>query len=200
MEASTTTIPMIKQNSIESHLKADYRFMHIGLVLVAIKPLLKKGVNAPIFIALRDKRLKKYKSSLLAVIQTNVCKGPIFFNCYPDFTVDLTCPLTTEASKLDVHVQGDEFHEFKNFVVIFRVYFRLMSANLYPRYLSPLPLNSQETVLLQIEDDKPIVFTLKLLKCEEISLPDKLEIPNCVPTPQIERRDIDQIVEEPDGR
>ena len=120
------TIPMIKQNSIASHLKADYRFMHIGLVLVAIKPLLKKGVNAPIFIALRDKRLKKYKSSLLVVIQTNVCKSPIFCNCYPNFTVDLTCPLRTEALKLDVHVQGDEFHEFKNFVVLLRVYFRLM--------------------------------------------------------------------------
>jgi len=42
--------------------------MHIGLVQVAIKPLLKKGVNTPIFIALRDKLLKKYKSSLLVVI------------------------------------------------------------------------------------------------------------------------------------
>jgi len=98
------TIPMIKQNSIESHLKANYRFMHIDLVQVTVKRLLKKGVNTPICIALRDKRLKKYKLSLLAVIQTNVCKGPIFFNCYPDFTIDLTCPLTIEALKLDVHV------------------------------------------------------------------------------------------------
>jgi len=77
------TISMIKPNSIESHLKANYRFMHIGLVQVAIKPLLKIGVNAPIYLALRDKRLHHYKFSLLAVIQTNVCKGPIFFNCYP---------------------------------------------------------------------------------------------------------------------
>jgi len=66
------TIPLIKQNSIESHLKDDYRFMHIGLVQVAVKPLLGKGVNTPMFMALRDKRLKK--KSLLAVIQTNVCK------------------------------------------------------------------------------------------------------------------------------
>ena len=57
--------------------------------------------------ALCDKRLRKYKSSLLVVIQTNICKGPIFFNCYPDFMVDLTCPMTTEALKLDVHIQGN---------------------------------------------------------------------------------------------
>jgi len=102
--------------------------------------------------------------------------------------------------KLDVHVQGDEFHEFKNFVVIFRVYFRLMTTNLNPCYLSPLPSNSQEIVLLQIEDDKPTVFTPKLLKWEQISHPNALEIPNCVPPAQVERRDIDQIVEEPSGR
>ena len=59
---------MIKQNSIESHLKANYRFMHIGFAQVAIKPLLKKGINVPIYMAFREKRLRKYKSSLLAVI------------------------------------------------------------------------------------------------------------------------------------
>jgi len=75
-----------------------------------------------------------------------------------------------------------------------------MSTNLDPQYLSPLASNSEETVLLRIEDDKPTVFTPKLLKWEENSLPDELEIPNCVPQAQIEKRDVDQIVEEPDGR
>ena len=60
--------------------------------------------------ALRDKRFKKCKYSLLPVIQINHCKGPIIFNCYPGFTVDLTCPMTTKALKLDVHIQGHEFH------------------------------------------------------------------------------------------
>ena len=155
---------MIKQQSIDSHLHAKYRFMHIGLVQVAIKPLLKRGINAPIYLALRDKRLKKYKSSLLALIQTNICKGPVFFNCYPDFMVDLTCPLTKEALKLDVHIQGNEFLDFKNFVVLYRVYFRLVSTNLNARFLSPLPSNSQEVILLQREHEKPTVITPKLLK------------------------------------
>jgi len=116
------TIGMIKPTSIDSRLKANYRFMHVGLVQVAINPLLKTGVNAPIYLALRDKRLRHYKSSLFAVIQTNVCKGHIFFNCYLNFMVDLTCPMTTETLKLDVHVQGDEFLDFKIFVVVYHVY------------------------------------------------------------------------------
>jgi len=114
--------------------------------------------------------------------------------------VDLTCPMTTEALKLDVHVQGDEFLNFKNFVVVYRVYFRLMSSNLNTRFLNPLPSNSQETILLQIEDDKPTVFTPKALKWDEITIPDVIELQEPQPSAQIERRDIDQIIEEPDGK
>ena len=82
--------------------------MHIGLVQVAVKPFIRKVHNVPIYLGLRDKRLKKYKSSLLATINTNIHKRPIFFNCYRDFCIDFTCPTTQEALKLDVHIQGGE--------------------------------------------------------------------------------------------
>ena len=131
--------------------------------------------------ALRDKILKKYKSSLLAVKQTNICKGPIFFNCYLDFMVDLTCPMTTEALKLDVHIQGNEF-----LVVMYRVYFRLMSTNLNTRFLNPFHSNSQETILLQIEDEKPTVFTPKLLQWDQITLPYEIELQKPQQPAQIE--------------
>jgi len=38
--------------------------------------------------------------------------------------------------------------------------------------LNPLPSNSQETIPLQIEDEKPTVFTLQLLKWDEITVPN----------------------------
>ena len=75
-----------------------------------------------------------------------------------------------------------------------------MSTNLNTRFLTPLLSNSQETVLLQIEDDKPTVFTPKHLKWDEITLPDEIELHKPQPSAQIERRDIDQIIEEPNGR
>ena len=75
-----------------------------------------------------------------------------------------------------------------------------MSTNLNTRFLNPLPSNSQETILLQIEDEKPIVFTPKLLKWDEISLPDEIQLHEPQQPAQIERREIDHIVEEPDGR
>jgi len=97
--------------------------------------------------ALGDKRLKKNKSSLLAMIKTNMHNWTIFFNCYLDFVVDLSCPMTPESLKLDVHIQGNKFHDFQNFTII-RVYFWLMSTNLNTKFLSTLPWNSKETILL----------------------------------------------------
>ena len=150
--------------------------MHIGLIQIAVKPFIREGINAPIYMALRDKWLKKYKLPLLAMINTNIQNGPIFFNCYLDFCVDLTCPMTPEALKLDVHIQGDEFYYFKNFAIMYRVYFRLMSTNLNTKFLNPLPSNTKETVLLQIGDDKAQVFTPKPLKWDEIAIPEAIEL------------------------
>jgi len=75
-----------------------------------------------------------------------------------------------------------------------------MSSNLNTRFLNPLPSNSQETILLQIEDDKPTVFTPTALKWDEITIPDVSELQEPQNSAQIERRDINQIIEEHDGR
>ena len=73
------------------------------MVQIALKPLSREGLDCPIYIALRDNRLVGYKDSLLAMIQTNICNGPIYFNCCPNFTVDLTDPWILDTLVLDVH-------------------------------------------------------------------------------------------------
>jgi len=75
LQSGMQTIGMISSIAMTQHLEAKYRFMHIGLVQVTVKPLLRTGVNAPIYLALRDKRLRHYKSSLLAVINQMFAKG-----------------------------------------------------------------------------------------------------------------------------
>jgi len=152
--------------------------------------------------ALRDKRLRKYKSSLLASINTNMHKRPIFFNCYPNFYFDLSCPMTPEALKLDVHIQGDEFHDFKNIATMYRVYFRLMSKNINTKFLSTLRSYSKETILLQIEDDKPQVLTPRFLKWDEITIPEAIELEDTQSASHDKSKqmnDVKQIIKELDG-
>ena len=44
LQSGLQTIGLIKQNSITNHLKANYRFMHIGLVQVTINHCLKEAL------------------------------------------------------------------------------------------------------------------------------------------------------------
>ena len=98
---------------------------------------------------------------------------------------------------------GDEFRDFKNFVIIYTVYLRFICANLNTKFLNTLPLNTKVTVLLQIEDDKPQVFTQKLLKQHAITIPEAAKLEEAQPTSIDKSRqkiDIKQIIEEHFGR
>ena len=78
-----------------------------------------------------------------------------------------------------------------------------MTTNLNKKFLNPLPSNTKETVLLQIEDDKPKVFTPKLLKWDEIAIPESIELEDAQHASIDKSRqtnDIEQIIEKPDGR
>ena len=58
------TISVIKLEAIQIYLEDNFHFTHSGLVQVAVKPFVRKGIDVPIYMALGDKTLKKYKSSL----------------------------------------------------------------------------------------------------------------------------------------
>ncbi|KAI5663844.1 hypothetical protein M9H77_23167 [Catharanthus roseus] len=148
------TIPLLSKVSLQKYAEKGFRYIHFGLIQVAVKPLVHLGVDAPIYLALRDKRLKRYKSSLLAMIQTNICNGPIYFNCAPNYSVSLIDPLLMNSLVLDIHLQGDEFEKLtEQFVVMYRIYYRLLSSQLNPRFkLSPT--SRDETVLLHIEAEQ----------------------------------------------
>ena len=94
---------------------------------------------------------------------------------------------------------GDEFRDFKNFVIIYTVYLRLICANLNTKFLNTLPLNTKVTVLLQIEDEKPQVFSPKLVKRDAITIPEAIEVEEAQPTSIEKSRqkiNIEQIIEE----
>ncbi|KAI5677859.1 hypothetical protein M9H77_08809 [Catharanthus roseus] len=193
------TISLLSKASLSKYAEKGFRYIHYGLIQVAVKPLVHIGVDARIYLALRDKRLKRYKPSLLAMIQTNICNGPIYFNCAPNYSVSLTDPLIMNSLVLDIHMQGDEFEKLtEQFVVMYRVYYRLLSSQLNPRF-KMIPTSRDETVLLHIEAEQSKTFTPKRLKWHEITIPDEFQIENPHPFPHIERNEISQIIEEPNG-
>ena len=95
------------------------------MVQIALKPLTRLGLDCPIFMALRDNRLIRYKDSLLAMIQTNICNGPIYFNCCSNYSVDLNDHWIMDTLVLDIYlpnIQNDlkvQFCELsRNFAIL----------------------------------------------------------------------------------
>ncbi|KAK9739977.1 hypothetical protein RND81_03G001600 [Saponaria officinalis] len=150
--------------------------------------------------ALRDNPLQTYKDSFLAVVQTNVCNGPVYFNCFPDYTVDLSDPLIQESLILDLHVSGNKFKEFaKNFAIVFRIYFRLMSSTVNPKFIHE-PSSKEETIFIEVhaKDNKTrsLVTTAKALPWDKITIPEILLIPKEPPTPNMIKQDLHEIEED----
>ena len=80
----------------------------------------------------------------------------------------------------------------------YRVYFKLLSSQLNPKCI--LNASSDETMLLKSESDDVTTLTPKLLKWNEITLSEVFIIQNTRPPRNIAQKNIQQIIEEPDGR
>ena len=75
-----------------NHHRKKFNYIHIGLVQVAIKPLFRLGLDIPVFTCLRDARSINFTDSILSMIDSNLANGPIYFNCFPNFSMNINDP------------------------------------------------------------------------------------------------------------
>uniref|UniRef100_A0A3Q7IDZ6 Uncharacterized protein n=1 Tax=Solanum lycopersicum TaxID=4081 RepID=A0A3Q7IDZ6_SOLLC len=75
------TFRLLSENAFAPY-RDNYKFMHIGLVQVAFKPLTLRGLPESFIAALRDGRNQNWKKSLIGTVQTSLAYGPA-----PDGTV-----------------------------------------------------------------------------------------------------------------
>ncbi|KAK2991115.1 hypothetical protein RJ640_029398, partial [Escallonia rubra] len=59
---------------------------------IGITSLTKEGLDTHVWAALRDDRHLSFDDSLLGMVETSLCNGPMYFNCYPNFSVSLSDP------------------------------------------------------------------------------------------------------------
>lgn len=72
---------------LEEATQKGYKFLHIGLVQVAVKPLTRDGLNTSLLLCLRDKRHLRFNDSLLGYITSTLSEWPVYFNIFPNFSV-----------------------------------------------------------------------------------------------------------------
>ena len=100
------TCYLLSPATIRAHKKQGHNFLHIGLVQVGVKPLIREGLNSSILMALRDTRYIRFNDSLLGTIETSLSCGPVHFNCFPNFTIHLHDPHVMKALTLNIKTHG----------------------------------------------------------------------------------------------
>ncbi|CAN4101668.1 unnamed protein product [Withania somnifera] len=131
---STETIRLLNFKDIQRYQK-DYKFLHIGLVQVAVKPLFRLGLDTPICLLLRDNsRHPNFDDSLLGILQSNLANGPVYFNCYLNYLVALNDQNIMDTLTLNVKVKNlNSKVNTQEIAIIYGVYYRLIKTTLAPR-------------------------------------------------------------------
>lgn len=191
-------IQLFSQNVIRNHMR-NYKFLHIGLVQIAIKPLTRIGLDVPTLVILRDARHLNFQNSLLAMAESNICNGPIYFNCYPNFTISLfdknildTLTLVIKTKNLEIKQGTDPI------VVIYRVLYKTMTTTVEPR--SKLISPKDETIIFEANTQNSRVNIPKRLKWNEITQNQNWKLEDITPPKSIDSfSKITNIMENTDG-
>ena len=100
------TCYLLSSPTIKAHKKQGHNFLHIGLVQVGVKPLIREGLNGSILMTLRDTRHIRFNDSLLGTTETSLSGGPVHFNCFPNFVVHLHDPHVMKTLTLNIKTHG----------------------------------------------------------------------------------------------
>ncbi len=68
---------MFKKKEMKEFRNKGYKFLHLGLIQVGIKPLTRKGINAAVLLRLFDGRFTDYKQGMLGMVEASLKTNPL---------------------------------------------------------------------------------------------------------------------------
>ena len=77
------SVELLTRHLIEKYVHS-YKFIHIGLIQVALKPLTLNGLPESFIAILRDARNLNWRQSLMGIMQSSLAYGPVYFNVKPN--------------------------------------------------------------------------------------------------------------------
>ena len=150
IKKADSKIELLSPTSIAKHKEKGFRYIHIGLVQVGVKPLNREGLNTSILATLRDKRFRNFKDSLLGTVESSLCKGPISFDCYPNFTISLEDTNLLKSLVLDIQTHNYVMEDGSiPIALIFKVHYKAMISAFKTK--SQTHSKKGETLLLQTD-------------------------------------------------
>jgi hypothetical protein len=166
---------------INDALVKGYKFLHIGAVQIAVKPLAKLDTNASVMLCLRDARFIDFQTSTLGMMQSSLFNGPIYFNIFPNELLSLTDVHITKALTLNVLTSGCDMEEGRRpLAVMYRIYYKLLKDKLNPHAVIKSSGNSAMLIQSSTQDAK--IYVPKMIQRNEIDSPKEWILENvCEP-------------------
>ncbi|KAK2993467.1 hypothetical protein RJ640_015151, partial [Escallonia rubra] len=167
---------------------------------IGITSLTKEGLDTHVWAALRDDRHLSFDDSLLGMVETSLCNGPMYFNCYPNFSVSLSDPHIMDVLTLDIKTQRYNMRpQGQNLVLIYRIYYKAMST-ICPAF-KQIADPGKSVILFQSNPDKTNVMLPRRIKFNELTPPEDWVIENKAAHRQVnpQNTQIDHIIETPEG-
>jgi hypothetical protein len=196
LEEQDSSLNLLTIKDLQNYM-IRYKFVHIGCVQIAFKPLTLLGMNNCIQASLRDGRCLDWTPSLMGVVETSLSHGPVYFNVYPNLTLSLTDRNLTDSLNLRIQTQGYNFKAGSEAIaIVYRVYYKVMNT-LAPNVLRASPYG--HTVLIDTNLTTSKVATPRKIDWSEIKFPETWTIPQAIQPRPILNQSIENIVEELDG-
>ena len=81
------------------------------------------------FVCLRDVRSTKFTDSILSMIDSNLANGPVYFNCFPNFSININDPSILSSLNLNIKTKNMNFvEEAQTIAIIYRMYYKVMTT------------------------------------------------------------------------
>jgi len=131
---------LLSRDDIRSH-RSNYNFLHIGLVQFSIvNSYLVQEEALKVSISLRDSKHQKFEDSVLVRLDSDLCKGDIKFNWFPNFSTRLSDLANSNALVVTIDAPDCEF-----LTVRYRVCYKLRKKSIKLDYLFENPMVEVDT-------------------------------------------------------
>ena len=100
---SIQTISLLDPKALQAEAKKlKTNYLHLGCIRVGINPLVHKGLHTFVLATVRDMTHNKYTDSIIGGIVAPLSDGPMYFDCYPNFSVYVYDEIIVEILQLQI--------------------------------------------------------------------------------------------------
>ncbi|KAK9697743.1 hypothetical protein RND81_08G058200 [Saponaria officinalis] len=165
-------LQLLNDYDLKPYRKDDHKFIHIGLVQVAFKPLIMEGLP-----------------------ETH---GPVYFDVYPNLTLSLSDDNILDALTLNVKTHGYNYAQgYEVICICYRIYFKPLFTLNHCCRLVDKQIN--ETIIIESNFHKSDITTRRRIKWEEISFPDSWKIERAIQPKPVIYTDLLDVTQSEDG-